>query len=371
MKSVIRLVRDAWLIVGMTLVLVLLGNEALKAWIPENSHFSQVKIGANPPNRQAAAAYQGADWVDGYYAEHRQARAMHWQPYVYWRRDPFAGEAINIDEFGHRQTLGNAGNEQSRQVFVFGGSTVWGTGVPDRHTIPSELAVLSNRRGMSVQVTNLGESGYVSSQGLISLLRELQAGAQPDLVIFYDGVNDVFSALQSGQAGLPQNEMERQRDFRVTNGLDNYLAGFPATLEGVNRLAARWSSGQAVPATEELARQLVDIYLVNVRTIRVLGEAFGFKTLFFWQPSIFSKSSPATGEQAIIDASLAAHRDLQLAANAEIRRRGQNDSQVIDLSTLFDSRGDAIYLDFCHLAEVGNRLVAATIFDHLPLREDW
>ena len=365
MKTVLW-IRNAWLILGVTLLIVLLLNEVLKALIPENSTLVLVEPGAAAPARRDSPAYGQASWVDQYYRDHRRARSMRWQPYVYWHRAPYAGATINIDSAGHRKTLPTDASEQAKRVFVFGGSTIWGTGVRDRHTIPSELALLLKRKGIAANVTNLGESGYVSSQGLISLWRELLAGKQPDLVIFYDGVNDVFSALQSGQPGLPQNEFQRVRDFRVTDGLDNYLAAFPATLEGINRLAARWAPAPGLPKPEQLAKQLVDVYLINVQAIQALGEAFGFQTAFFWQPSVFSKAHPAPGEQAIINASLAYHRDLQLAANAELGRRGSA-AGVTNLSALFDPIDEPIYLDFCHLSEAGNRRVASIILDHLPL----
>ena len=370
MKTIIRGIREAWLILGVTVLVVLLVNEALKAWIPENGNLVRVKPGAVAPPRRAAAAYEQADWADQYYREHRQARGMRWQPYVYWRRLAFTGATINIDAVGHRQTPTSETAQHAKQILVFGGSTIWGTGVRDQHTIPSELAALLNLGGSAATVTNLGESGYVSSQGLISLLRELHAGKLPDLVIFYDGVNDVFSALQSGQAGIPQNEIERQRDFRVTSGLDNYLAGFPDTLEGVARLAERWSQGAALPDIKKLAKELVDVYLINVKAIQALGQAFGFETVFFWQPSVFSKANPAPGEQAIIDASFAAHRDLQLAADAELRRRSSTDPQVTNLSGAFGQLEEAVYLDFCHLSERGNRHIASIIVDHLGLLTD-
>jgi len=367
MNTMMRWIRDAWLIVGVTLLLVLLLDRALLALIPEQGQLPQVVPGASAVARRDAAAYGQANWVDDYYREHRQARSLRWEPYVYWRRQAFVGKQINIDAAGHRQTLPLARGDDPLEVWVFGGSTIWGTGVRDTHTIPSELARLLRQRGIDAEVTNLGESGYVSSQGLISLLRLLQAGQRPDLVVFYDGVNDVFAALQSGQAGIPQNENERRKDFRVTNGLDNYLAGFPAILEGVQRLAMRWSGSTPLTAPEVLATRVIYAYLVNVRAIRALGQSFGFTPVFFWQPSIFSRAQPDPDERRIIDASLAYHRDLQRAADAEIRQRGPEKAGVVSLSGLFDQQDDPVYLDFCHLSEAGNRQVAAALLDHLPL----
>ena len=53
---------------------------------------------------------------------------------------------------------------------------------------------------MRVEIRNLAEIGYVSTQEMIALVRELQSGYRPDLVLFYDGVNDTTSALLEGEA---------------------------------------------------------------------------------------------------------------------------------------------------------------------------
>ena len=46
-------------------------------------------------------------------------------------------------------------------------------------------------------------------------MRELQAGYRPDIVIFYDGVNDTTSAFLEGEAGLTTNEVNRRREFNL------------------------------------------------------------------------------------------------------------------------------------------------------------
>src|SRR5262245_38830380 len=100
----------------------------------------------------------------------------------------------------------------SYKVFVFGGSTIWGTGSPwrtgspDWGTIPAYLqAGLAKRETRPVCVVNFGESAYVSSQSVIMLLTRLHAGDVPDLTLFYDGPNDVYAAFQSGRPTVHEN----------------------------------------------------------------------------------------------------------------------------------------------------------------------
>lgn len=56
----------------------------------------------------------------------------------------------------------------------------------------------------------------MSTQVVIALLLQLQKGQIPDLVIFYDGVNDMYSAYQQKVAGLPENEFNRVKEFNLS-----------------------------------------------------------------------------------------------------------------------------------------------------------
>ena len=66
-----------------------------------------------------------------------------------------------------------------------------------------------------VCVVNFGESAFVSTQGVLTLLRQLQLGNVPQLVIFYDGLNDVYSAYQSGRSDAHQNLDQLARVFEA------------------------------------------------------------------------------------------------------------------------------------------------------------
>lgn len=171
-----------------------------------------------------------------------------WKPYVYWQRP--GGVRPTTDAFG-------------LDVWMFGGSAVWGSGVEWSETIPSYLAT----KGYTV--TNYGEVGYVSTQELILLILELRS-ATPNIVIFYDGYNDVFSGYQQGVAGLPMNEFNRVKEFNITKkGLVNFIQ---AKLHDEPR--------------HELRSDL-DIWKFrdgNIRIAKAIGEQFGFKVYDFWQP---------------------------------------------------------------------------------------
>ena len=269
------------------------------------------------------------------------------------------------------------------------------SGARDDSTIPSFLARKLRERGIEVKVTNFGESGYVSTQEVIALIRQLQKGNIPDLVIFYDGVNDVYSAYQQQSAGLPQNEFHRAREFnltqpgsygalrtvflrrtidrlatvRVARGLLNRLGTGVQT----DAVAAYWrATDNSVAGKEGLLREVLSVYEGNMRMVRVLGQAYGFETLFYWQPTVFDKEHLTAYEKVQRDSVVGLQPFCQAVRGLVCRGNilADHEGAFHDLSSIFAEVRQPVFIDWCHVSEWGNELVAermaadaATAFD--------
>ncbi len=149
--------------------------------------------------------YDNCSWADEYFKESRQCRTQY-IPYIGWSRVEYSGKYVNIDENGLRYTWNskNSSNDTVK-IYFFGGSTTWGTGARDNYTIPSLVSKYLFENNINAEVTNYGETGFQNTQEMIFLMMELRRDNKPDIVIFYDGVNDVYSAYQHKKAGLPQH----------------------------------------------------------------------------------------------------------------------------------------------------------------------
>ena len=93
----------------------------------------------------------------------------------------FRGDPVKTDK-----------DENTYRIVALGGSTTYCTGVKDyRHTYPKLLGEYLQDKGFEqVEVINAGVNGYASYQNLMNLqFRVLPL--QPDLVIIYQGLNDV------------------------------------------------------------------------------------------------------------------------------------------------------------------------------------
>ncbi len=358
------LIRSCWLIVGITLFYLVVIDAvlglALKHDVLQKSDGSEAWIDE----------YQYQDWGHAYEKEFKAANKSQWRSYVYWRRQPFAGAMINVDAEGNRKTW-NRTTTNAVKVFVFGGSTIWGTAARDDQTIPSLLSKqLKEQYGKDVLVTNFGESGYVSTQEVILLEQLLRQGKIPDVVIFYDGANDTFSALQNKIAGIPQNEDKRRQDFLPLGQKFQHLTieriKGTATGRFITQVADKLQSPQLLlPMKPEdrdrLANQVIDVYLANLQIIGALAKSYNFKYAFYWQPVIFSKSRPTEFEERIrFDKDDYRHFFEDTYKKLE-ERTTETPSALVNMSRAFNDTASGLFIDFCHVTEAGNAKIATAI----------
>jgi hypothetical protein len=224
-----------------------------------------------------------------------------------------------------------------------------------------------------VEVRNLAEIGYVSTQEIVALIRELQSGYRPDLVVFYDGVNDTASALLEGEAGVTTNERNRRAEFNLRTSPARLLAAMVGRIveeSAFYRLAR--SIGQRLPfprgrstglppedAQRRLAAEVVRRYRANIEIVDRLGRGYGFVPLFFWQPTVFEKPSltPSERDEA---AKWAWASDFFTAVYTAVRQSGELGAApgFHDLSRAVDHSSDLIFIDYCHVTESANERLA-------------
>lgn len=131
------------------------------------------------------------DYAHLIYREKKQLETRY-VPYMAWSRKPFSGITTTVNEEGDRIHPPTT-DYPIKHVRLFGGSTMWGTGVDDHNTIPAHFNALQP----DYRVYNHGESGFVSRQGLARLVNLVNQGAPMDVVIFYDGCNDCLALCSS------------------------------------------------------------------------------------------------------------------------------------------------------------------------------
>jgi lysophospholipase L1-like esterase len=327
-----------------------------------------------------ALSRQDTVWMKEFVDEFCRSYHAHWTSYVYFKRNPFAGKHITVDSNGIRRTSQPHSRESSgvhpARVFLFGGSTMWGTGARDSGTIPSALSriIASDSDVGPTTVVNMGESGYVSTQSVLRLELELRNENIPDIVILYDGINDVFSAYQNGEPGLPQNEMHRATEFNLLNdgkrmrelGLSDLL-GRTVTAGVVRGIQSAISPpASPTPPRLDLAGDIVRLYRENLEIVKALSRHYGFRYEAYWQPVVFSRKNPSFYEQSQSDKQRIV-RPLFVEAYSRVGQDSvlRSNPQFHDMSDIFDKSNMPVYLDFCHISEAGNAIVAQRMYDDI------
>jgi hypothetical protein len=300
---------------------------------------------------------------------------------------------INIDASGMRHTSNNPpeGTGGDVSVFMYGGSSMAGYAVKDGETIPSYMAKILNGGNRRYRLSNFGQIAYNSNQELALLIRHLKEGNVPDIVLFYDGCNEVMTALESGQGGLhfingeakyaramgPLTAFFRQ-DFPnhslISRSVWERVAVFAADHVGLVyyplKLAEKTQRLLFPVPPEDTAAILriqdrnlelaAENYARNAAMIGALARQYGFSYRLIWQP--LEPNKKLTGREQT-DINLTRHPvNLPLIATASSRLRNAPPAQFTDLSGIFDSFSDSsLFFDTCHVTPQANRIIADTL----------
>jgi lysophospholipase L1-like esterase len=317
-----------------------------------------------PDVRMHSAAHQKDDWAAHYYAELQHTQKQKYAGFLGWRRHDTTGEYINIVD-GIRHSYNSNASEGGINVYFFGGSTMWGIGNRDEHTIPSEFARLAEAAGIPVHVTNYGESGYVSWQEVLQLSELCALGQTPDLAIFYDGVNDTFVQIQTPTAKpLPQNFDDLALRFEHTGSLMRALSNYSAVNLLLKHIAVRRAGPDAMRmevadlpgSVEELADNAAHIYIGSAEHARHLGIAYGFEVETFWQPNVYTKH-PLRADEESMQSEFGPGMGALYAATTE-RVQGKTHR----ITDALDGVEEPVLVDWCHTNESGAHAVAQAIF---------
>jgi lysophospholipase L1-like esterase len=362
------------IVIANTIILLLVLD--LGAVLAGSLTRSGKKRSANPRAEGYALArpsayHKSVPWGATYRRERDLLRSAY-APYVVWRRQAFSGETINLDASGVRRTPGAQCTPRSYKVFAFGGSTMWGMGVPDWGTIPAYLqAELSARIGRAVCVVNHADPGYVSTQSVIALVSVLQAGHVPDLVIFYDGVNDPAAAAGSGKAGAHYNLSAIKKLFSEReHPLETWLHSWHivTAVEGVARKRAG-ARPEVLRNADSLAHAVAQAYFTNYETVAGLADRLGFQFAFFWQPSIATTKKPLTEEEQEIKGLLdESAQDLLMRTYPIVEAGARKRDRLFSITDAHDHDTAQVWIDWFHVTAEANQLIAKRMLDVLAPR---
>lgn len=315
-----------------------------------------------------------------YWKEFEQANKVTYHQYVLWRRAPYSGDLLTINEDGVRRTLHTQcddTNAKTPTIWTFGDSVMWGAGAPDEATIPSFIAQDYEKAGKPVCIVNYAEKGWSNSQEMIGLIEQLKhATRKPDIVLFYDGGTEAFAAYQSGRADIHSN----YNSFR--NFLDNWGASQKASFDYLSQtntyrflekiaIKAPFHRKDEKPAvvhdTNTLPAAVVENYIQNMDIISLLAKQYGFRPVFAWYPNLAVGHKELTPfEEQVMHFESQKFKDLGLMYQAVYKKgREIKRPDFYYLGDLVDDQKASLYVGISHMKPEGNEIVADRLFEIL------
>ncbi len=270
----------------------------------------------------------------------------------YYVSTNFESDDFNVID-GFRRTSFQPETYQNR-IFIFGGSTVFSIETPDAYTIPSLLQQdLNNSRYNNYRVESRGIPGGYSSEELAALKdMDIQSG---DVVIFYDGINEIFRYLMDRAPKRFDNLIYYMKKSLLLN--DFVIPRLPIP---------RYDDPKAYQ--EEIYRA----YYQNLLSAQAYVQENNGIFIHILQPALYSTPNPTAREQNLLEnidtlypgwieayhlgyqALTHVHEDL-----AEEGCPSYDFQQALD----GEKRQEEIFLDDLHLNPKGNAIIADLIFN--------
>jgi len=256
------------------------------------------------------------------------------------------------------------------RIFMVGASSVE-SGQPP---LPNLLGIELEKGGINpVRIFNYGVASQKSGQELAHIIYHI-LNLKPDLIILYDGGNDIMDPyLVDPRPGYPFNFFMYEsnilfKDVQTYPLLDviAYESGLLRRLlyshfvkKFANLSELRKKAGYG---TEKWRQEIADIYVDNLIKAQTISHAFGSEFVAFFQPLVFFKDVQTPREKRFgMDQQIHA-LEVRKRIRQELARGGKNSSlNVFDLSDIFDEVSDQVFVDYIHVSDRYNKIVAQSI----------
>ncbi len=321
-------------------------------------------------------------------------------PRLAFRSRPSAHEPYRVGVEGLRLggtvTATGAAAGLAGGVWVFGGSTVFGSGVRGDETVVAALG----RQDPGRLYLNFGVIAATQRLEIDHLVHLLEKGHRPSRVIFLDGLNDALAVLASPFAaeetparppaayafdfGPHRLESAPLGLWLRSTALWRWWAGPFVTPRGadlddpdslyVRDPWAHWLGRPPLFAHDEAqladaARRLVRLHRANLELLGALGRGYGFEVAAFLQPNgLLRTDHPFLRDPAAYPGSPIHRAAEALSTAARVAIADGRLAPMVDLSEA-DRGCEACYVDAVHYdARLADRLAAAILASSAPPR---
>jgi len=277
-------------------------------------------------------------------------------------------ETYNINNEGFRgPEISKEKPENTYRIFVVGGSTTFGSGsTSDGTTIPGYLQKEFDNVNLEfkVEVINAGQLG-MDSWGETQTVKNSLVHYDPDLIIVYDGINDIGHSYSLIRDGTTANSAFDEFWDKLRVNISFYKT-FLAAYKIQNSLAdAATGNIKHKDFDQNEIPEKASIWANRMKEICEIGKSKNYETIVFLQPFADPDKKPLTEfEQKTFDLS-----KLEPIVTAyqhyvdELYEVRKYCTEATNLSDVFNGISEPLYTDEAHLGDRGNQIVAKKIFE--------
>jgi lysophospholipase L1-like esterase len=272
------------------------------------------------------------------------------------------------------------------RIFVVGGSTVV-NGVPLANTIPGVIEEQLRSHGLAgARVYNFGVVSFASGQELSLLVHRLLDLA-PDLIVAYDGGNDLsepwfydprpgypfnFAAWELALEDFSRNSLASKKTVASVADDSALLQALLGRKERALRIALDDQRRIVNYGTSEWKQEIVEIYARNIgamcrisRSNDILFAAY-FQPILPFSPHLDRRQLAMSGGEEIVR-NLRGQREAVPGAVSRTLPAPPVGSgcHFDDLSGMFEQQGSERFWDYIHVDNQGNLLIGRRIAEDL------
>ena len=279
-------------------------------------------------------------------------------------------QTLNVNSHGFRgPEITIEKPENTFRIFISGGSTVLSTGsTSDETSISGAMQKLYDEKelGVKVEVVNGATGGHTSLEENFTVKNKILA-FEPDLIIFYNGGNDVrnrnLNTIETLLAIHAESEQKNPFKFKSYSFYRTPFVIHKILLEPTRT----WGVPDDPPINEHIIEQVPLNWKNNIAEICEIGKKENFQVLVALQPLVGAGNKTLIGDEdnAAPQNNPSMYKSLSLYPNMK-NRLAELDSiceKTADLTNIFDNVMEPLYYDELHVNDKGNEIVANKLFE--------
>jgi hypothetical protein len=276
------------------------------------------------------------------------SNSFEYAPWAEFKLIDFAGKYVNSKGFLRKSEpwIHTGSGVDTVKIFFFGGSTMFGFDVTDKESITSAFINVSNEKCPDckpIAVYNYGVLSYYSYNELMLFHHLLATNHRPDIVVFLDGLNDLF-IVQAAIKRVPWYY------FRLKENIQNRKDSTASLFQLQQGETSKFAAAAAISN-----------YLENVSHIRKLCGAYNVKPFFFIQPVPYY-NYPRLKNDPVVDSS---PNEIIEYGYPVLKSYCDSSQNMYFLGDMLLGETRPPFIDEIHYSPYMNRRIAEEIFKRL------